>query len=384
MSSSNRIDLAALKEATYGTTPSTGDGQPIRITSESLAYGIDYASSEEIRSDRARARGVRTAARATGDINFEMSYGQLDDLLLAIAGQTDWPSHTISGVIYSTVAGAAGVQHYLRSGGSFITDGFIAGQWIEVAGFTLAANNGFARVTAVEALKLLVEGPTLTAEAAGDTVSIKGQAIGGNGTTLTSFSIEKSFLDVTQHLLFRGMVPGSLSLTVATGAIVTGTMGFLGREVVAAAASAMARGIRTTGRVMNAVEGAAFRVAAAVEDSMTSLELNLNANPREVLEIGRLGAREISLGSIAVTGTMEQYFRTRDLYDDLIAATARNLSIHLDDEDGGWYILDLPQVDFTSGSVVAEGLDTDVLARLEWEASVSGDLPMYTLTRAGS
>jgi hypothetical protein len=61
---------------------------------------------------------------------------------------------------------------YTRASGSFIDDGFAAGDQLFVTGFTSATNNGWSVVTAVAAGTLTVD-RVLATEAAGDTVTIK-------------------------------------------------------------------------------------------------------------------------------------------------------------------------------------------------------------------
>lgn len=60
----------------------------------------------------------------------------------------------------ATGAGGAGFSMFKRASGSWITDGFVPGQWVRAAGFAAGANNTAWKVAAVSALDLEVYDPT--------------------------------------------------------------------------------------------------------------------------------------------------------------------------------------------------------------------------------
>ena len=74
------------------------------------------------------------------------------------------PSRT-TGTI--SLASDATTDTYIRTTGSFVTDGFTTDMWVTVTGFGEAANNGRARVTGVTALTLSVAKDLVTEAAAG-------------------------------------------------------------------------------------------------------------------------------------------------------------------------------------------------------------------------
>ena len=80
ISDSARSQLYYLEETTWGVTPASAM-KALRFTGETLNYDISTAQSKEIRSDRQITDLIRTDAEPGGNINFEMSYGALDDLL---------------------------------------------------------------------------------------------------------------------------------------------------------------------------------------------------------------------------------------------------------------------------------------------------------------
>ena len=109
--------------------------------------------------------------------------------------------HTIT-VLTATVMtiGAAGLTDngadtamLITNAGGFLTDTYVANQWIEIRGFTTSANNGYFKIVSVVAAKMVLAGGTVVTEVAGDSVTVLMGAQITNGTTLKSMSIEREY-----------------------------------------------------------------------------------------------------------------------------------------------------------------------------------------------
>ena len=82
------------------------------------------------------------------------------------------PSTTVTMTV-TTLSAVASDDSINDSGNAFITEGFAVGDSVRVQGFTDSANNVFsARVAALTAGKMTLDGVSLTDEAAGDTVTV--------------------------------------------------------------------------------------------------------------------------------------------------------------------------------------------------------------------
>ena len=79
----SRHNLSYVLESTFGTTPTNPSFTPIRHTGTTLGLSKDAGESEELREDRQVAHYRHGNKSVTGDVNFELSYGGLDDLLQA-------------------------------------------------------------------------------------------------------------------------------------------------------------------------------------------------------------------------------------------------------------------------------------------------------------
>lgn len=93
--SSNLARLLIAPEVNFGVTPTSGNSKTLRFTGESLQFGITTETSQEIRADRQISDLIQTGAEASGDINFELSYGTYDDLIAAALGNL-WTGNKVT------------------------------------------------------------------------------------------------------------------------------------------------------------------------------------------------------------------------------------------------------------------------------------------------
>lgn len=94
MANGSRHSLYAIKEATYGITPTNPALEFVRITGTTLGLAKDSLQSEEVRSDRQMSDFRLGANQVGGDVNFELSYGSFDQFLQAALLSTDWAVDT--------------------------------------------------------------------------------------------------------------------------------------------------------------------------------------------------------------------------------------------------------------------------------------------------
>src|SRR5216684_7800351 len=168
MSESNRVSLAAILEATLGTTPASPRMRFSRITGESLVYKPEYQSSAEIRSDRMNAVPVKVGEANTGTVNKEWHYpvdnSTLENFIQSafFNAFTKTPSRDNDGVAASVITSITVTTEVIV----FLTGAaFAVGHLVRSTGFALAANNGVNRVTTGGATSLTCSGATFQTEA---------------------------------------------------------------------------------------------------------------------------------------------------------------------------------------------------------------------------
>lgn len=387
MSDANRVSLAYKVESTFGDfVTANPDFQALRFTGETLHQEQDTVTSQEIRADRQISDIVRTGLRASGDLNWELSYGAYDEFFkAAFLADSDFgalvvveaPSALIS------VDGTTGVITTTGTWDVVPT----AGAWIEVRGFATATNNGYARVTSATTTTITTAGHNYTTEAAGASVNI---AQGGrirNGTTFYSYNIEKKYTDLTNIFAqLAGMAIDRMTLNVPTSGIITGTFGFLGKREQSGVAT-LGDGANTaaaTNDVLAGVDDVEGILEGLIADSTTfgciQFTFELSNNLRARLQIGTLGAVSMGTGTCEPRGTLQAYFTDTNVatVNKFLNDTQSSIAIMFEDDLGNAYILDIPAIKFSQGQRNATAINTDVIADFAWSAKMHATLG-YTM-----
>lgn len=208
-----------------------------------------------------------------------------------------------------------------------------------------------------------------------------------NGVTPKSFTLEKTIEagSTDQYHRFTGARANSMSLAIRANDKVTGSFGFMARTMTTA--QAIITGATYTAANTNPIINAATNFASltmtgVTSPEVTSLNLNINSNTRHKPVVGSLGAKGIGQGQFVVTGDMDVYFETNDLYDLFLAGTGSDLSFRLGGDSTLKYDFVLGTIKFTGGQVIAGGNGQDVMANMQFQALYdSSDAATLKITR---
>lgn len=170
MTSSNRVQLAFVREVTPGTTPGTPRMRLARITSEGLSFTPEYADPDEIRSDRMMGDPILQMQAAQGPVGFELSYPVADTFLSDVirsamfSAWVNTPTFDNDGTSDSVVtdAGTTTDTYVVASGGAAV----VAGHLVRATGFTNAGNNQIFRAASSTGTTIVGSSLSLTAETA--------------------------------------------------------------------------------------------------------------------------------------------------------------------------------------------------------------------------
>lgn len=159
MSEANRVNIVCSEETAFNETLATPLNHEVRFNSESLDHQKETVESDELRDDRQVQDLVEVGVGAQGDITTELSFGNVDRLVAAALGSTygAFSGVTVDG---DSIQAVAASQKFIRTTGSWVTDGFTVNQWIRTRGFSNSANNGTYKVSAVTATDLTVTSGT--------------------------------------------------------------------------------------------------------------------------------------------------------------------------------------------------------------------------------
>jgi hypothetical protein len=213
-----------------------------------------------------------------------------------------------------------------------------------------------------------------------------------NGVTRTPFSIEKGWVDVSRFIIYKGMVPNTFSLALKTGAICTGSFGFIGGSATSAATTGATTTIAaTTTSVLNCMTNVAQFMEGSTLTNLNGiyvqdLSFNLTNNVRLIQGIGTNAPQDTGVGKCDVTGTFNAILnastQTR-LMAKFLAGTATKLKFQMTDGASDSYLFEFPNVKFESDTLPTPGQDADVIENVGWRALYSsGDGCTVKITKS--
>lgn len=163
MSDANQVQLIVSEEATFGTYLSTSDAQIMAYTgAPRLGVEAKYITSNRIRSTRDVADAVLVDKEAGGDINFELSFGCIDNLIEG-ALFSDW----VNLPSYANATSDTPISNVSEGGGVYTlgTHSILVNHLIRTTGFTNSENNiNGAKVTAKDSTTITCDEETTVGE----------------------------------------------------------------------------------------------------------------------------------------------------------------------------------------------------------------------------
>lgn len=385
MSDSSSTQLFYRAESSWGEDPTQVSPflplRELRFTNESLNFAAQTAVSEEIRSDRQVSDIIRTGVESGGDVGVELSFGAFDDLFEGML-YNDWTTERDSDNFspasppFLVQGSPEGSQIAAGSPTTGFLDLLTVGAFIEISGSTASPeNDGFYRVTAQSGAGVIDVSPSLPTDGL-DTFRIRESHL-RNGVVLKSFLLEKAFTDVSEFFTFTGMRVGTANISIAPGAILTGSFGFSGENATMQGASIIAglTSPETIPVAANDVYNAVDNVGNVLIDNVvdpdvcfTEISFDVENNLRFQPCIGQLESSGIGVGRTQISGTLSAYFINRTFFEKYLNFDTISVSFTVTDAAGNTYLLDFPSVKFTNGEVVAGGNDEDVLVTIEFTA----------------
>lgn len=364
----NQTAIAIQAEPAWGEQPAVPALVKQRFTKSDLKHRKITDTSKEIRDDAQVSDVIELGVDMGGGFDYELHYStsMMDIIAGAIRGtQTIVDLDLIVCTIDAAANTIAGPQANL--------DIILVGMWLKVTGAATPANNGIKRVTikannaGVTTLTFL--GDAFTVNEAGVNLNFDGRFV-RNGTTKPPFVVEKQ-LSTVNFLKYPGSMINTFSLDLVSRAIATGTIGFIGKEGIYAAASIDATGytVASTSRVMNASHNVGTITEAGVPlvTALKSLRAAITPNLRANDGLGTKGLTSIGAGTVSPTGSVEAYFSTSALLEKFLAHTYSSLSWRVKNADG-LFIFEFPYIQFSTGDVDIEGINTDLMQTLEFNA----------------
>lgn len=281
----SRHSVSYVPEVTFGTTPGTPSMLELRNTGVTLNTVKDNFVSNEIRNDRQVVDMRHGLKRIEGDINFELGYGYLDDMLEAA----------------------------------------LFGSW------------------STNVLKA--------------------------GITPKFFSIERAFADVAQYEVFTGCMIDRLSLSIQPNAMITGSFGFIGKNMTI---SGTALDASITAAAANApydgFSGSISEGGGAV-DNITQITLELQNNLAPSYVVGLETTPQILAGRSILTGEVTAFFESATLLNKFLNETESSISLSLIGlGSAGDLTILIPRIKYSSANVNVQNADDGLLLSMPFQA----------------
>jgi hypothetical protein len=380
--------IAYKKETTWGTKASDTGGQLLRRVTGSFQLEKDTYQSDEINTSQQVKDMRHGTRRATGSLSGELSGGAYEEFIAA-ALRKDFVAGVTTGPIAVIAASeSAGVSTFVRSTGSFITNGFKKGDVVNVSGFTDPANNGLFVIVDVVALILTVEhfdeGGALVAEAEGDTVTIlvKGQKslIPSSGHTDDSFTVEEYFADDVLSRTFLGMQVDTMAINLSPNSMATVEFGFMGKNAEPATGTRYFASptAQTAEGTYSGVDGLLI-INGVANRKVTSLTLNVAEGIQQEAVIGSTSIGAKARGKANVTGSLSAIYDANTFLNYFDGETEVSVTYALRSADGTEaFSLTMPRVKFGSGTtddgekVIILNVDFTALEYIDGSTAIDG------------
>ncbi len=363
----SRHDIATVPEVTFGVTPGSPTMTAMRNTGTTLNLSKESFVSGEIRSDRQITISRHGNKQVGGDINFELSYGSLDDYLESVMFSTFAAfAGTASGALTDAAGYAVGITAITL--GSAGTGSILTGDVITFAGDT----NPYVVLTGdpdvSDGASIVLQAPGLLVAIPASTTAVTVRP--GNqikvGVIQKSFSIERRFVDIDQYLVFAGCVANTFSLNVAAGQMLTGSIGFVGSKLTVTGTELAVPGAAPTAEVFSAFEGSILDGDTVIA-IVTALTMNMQNGVEANFVVGSDETPQLSFGRANLSGTVTAFFEDAVLLNKFINETPASLKLTLTDKAFNVLDFDIPNIRYNGGDIPVN-TEQSLQIEMPWQA----------------
>jgi len=377
LASSSAVVVRYIKESTFGVIPVTGNPTELRITGETLTYGITKDQSKEINVTRTIASVIPTDASSSGGITAELSHAAFEPLMES-ALQSVFTEFGTDGLGVATATTSITTTVITAASATTGTSLFTVlqkGQWFRIT--SAGANNGkILRVstsTAPTSTVITLDANTPAVASSGESIQIQSARL-THGTTQTSWSLERYNSDIGVYIAYTGMTPSKMSWKIASGSLTSISFDFMGKSASEANSTQMPGTpvAAATYDVHSGVSGATnaiWEAGAPVSGTyVKSVSLDFDNTLRVQGAIGTLGAVGIGSGTIACNLSLDIYFADKSLFTKFKANTYTSLVFSSTDAAGNGYIVTIPNAAITDWKSNASGKDNDQMVTVTFAA----------------
>jgi hypothetical protein len=305
--SSGNVLAAFKRETTMGVAATAGAGahQLPLVDSPGLGLGRGTIESGRRRKDAVRPVGRLGGKSVDGSFNSELLPGGAVDLLLESIIRGTWTPPLAPSAISITNT----TSTITRETGSFLTDGYRAGDVITFTGDTTTANNNKRlRIGSLTATVITLAGEPLVAQVTARSVTITRlkKVIAPPSPVYHSYTVEQYDADIDESELFLGVRPTALALSMRPNAVVTCAWTFQGldRQILTPAASPYFTNPSELNGLSLVADDSWIRYNGQDVALITGLDLNFTIASSLTPTIGSIVGTDVFMNDLAITGSV--------------------------------------------------------------------------------
>ncbi len=194
-----------------------------------------------------------------------------------------------------------------------------------------------------------------------------------NGVEMKSFAFERKIptgVSSADYYRYTGLRVNGFNLSCRAKEIVTGGFEFIGKSEIYADAivSGATYTDPTVTDVINAgSDFASLNLGGISGAHILSLDMSVDNGLASHYAVGSLDPLGVTFGDFAVSGNMEVYYESKDVYKKFLDGDALALSFVLGSVTEQKYLFDVPRLKFTTGDMPLGGGDEPIKITLGWE-----------------
>ena len=203
-----------------------------------------------------------------------------------------------------------------------------------------------------------------------------------NGAVKQSVSILQRFQSLVgkNQALFSGCFADTLNIAFETQAILSASLGFIAYNSRYLATSIPASRVKEAaeGKILNSSSNIAKLFLGGSEvagpNYIQGGAFNLNNNSRRQNAVGQIGSVGVAAGACDITGSLSTYFGSTELAEAVVANEEKSFLSFFNDGEGRRFVIDMPRIKFSSGTVNVPARNEDLILPLEYQALREADL----------
>lgn len=341
-------------------------GNTLRFNSESLVHTKETIASEAIRDDRSTGSLIEVGIGASGGLTMELIHTAYNDFLMAGLAASAWTSYSETLSVTASLA----EQSISLASGEFHAH-LQGAKLVQLSGFAAAGNNGIKRVVSNNGVTIKLAPGSLTAD-----VTVAADATIGvnyirNGTTTTSFMLERYMIGAASYMQFRGMCVDQLALTLEARRKAMMNLTFLGYSGESRGFTALSTNNAAS---TNPVFTASNNIGAVLMDGYDTLcpvnrfTLTVANNMRNRFALARKGTLTPGMGDNVITGQIGIYFENRALLEYFLNHRHKSMMVWMTDANRNAISFHLPRISFPNANPNISGLNQDIILPMDYRA----------------